>query len=114
MLDFLDFDEKLLRRPADSNPELRNTVMNIIDDVKKRGDEALFDYAARFDGKIESLFISGDEIEKARDSVPDDLKKAIDMAMCNIRRFHEAEMPQGETVETAEGVVCSRRIVPIS
>ena len=114
MLDFLDFDEKLLRRPADSNPELRNTVMNIIDDVKKRGDEALFDYAARFDGKIESLFISSDEIEKARDSVPDDLKKAIDMAMCNIRRFHEAEMPQGETVETAEGVVCSRRIVPIS
>ena len=73
MLDFLDFDEKLLRRPADGNPELRNTVMNIIDDVKKRGDEALFDYAARFDGKIESLFISGDEIEKARDSVPDDL-----------------------------------------
>lgn len=114
MLDFLDFDEKLLRRPADSNPELRNTVMNIIDDVKKRGDEALFDYAARFDGKIESLFISGDEIEKARDLVPDDLKKAIDMAMCNIKRFHEAEMPQGETVETAEGVVCSRRIVPIS
>ena len=113
MLDFVDFDEKYLIRPADSNPVLRKTVHEIVEDVKKRGDAALYDYASRFDGGIDSLFVSSDEIEASVSQVSDELKAAIDNAMANIRKFHEAEMPEGEVVETAEGVVCSRRIVPI-
>lgn len=113
MLDFVDFDEKYLIRPADSNPVLRKAVQEIVEDVKKRGDAALYDYASRFDGGIDSLFVSSDEIEASVSQVSDDLKAAIDNAMANIRKFHEAEMPEGEVVETAEGVVCSRRIVPI-
>ena len=113
MLDFVDFDEKYLIRPADSNPVLRKTVQEIVEDVKKRGDAALYDYASRFDGGIDSLFVSGDEIAASVSQVSDELKAAIDNAMANIRKFHEAEMPEGEVVETAEGVVCSRRIVPI-
>lgn len=113
MLDFVDFDEKYLIRPADSNPVLRKTVQEIVEDVKKRGDAALYDYASRFDGGVDSLFVSSDEIEASVSQVSDELKAAIDNAMANIRKFHEAEMPEGEVVETAEGVVCSRRIVPI-
>lgn len=113
MLDFVDFDEKYLIRPADSNPVLRKTVQGIVEDVKKRGDAALYDYASRFDGGVDSLFVSSDEIEASVSQVSDELKAAIDNAMANIRKFHEAEMPEGEVVETAEGVVCSRRIVPI-
>lgn len=113
MLDFVDFDEKYLIRPADSNPVLRKTVQEIVEDVKKRGDAALYDYASRFDGGVDSLFVSSDEIEASVSQVSDELKTAIDNAMANIRKFHEAEMPEGEVVETAEGVVCSRRIVPI-
>lgn len=113
MLDFVDFDEKYLIRPADSNPVLRKTVQEIVEDVKKRGDAALYDYASRFDGGVDSLFVSSNEIEASVSQVSDELKAAIDNAMANIRKFHEAEMPEGEVVETAEGVVCSRRIVPI-
>lgn len=113
MLDFVDFDEKYLIRPADSNPVLRKTVQEIVEDVKKRGDAALYDYASRFDGGVDSLFVSSDEIEASVSQVSDELKAAIDNAMANIRKFHEAEMPEGEVVETAEGVVCSRRIVSI-
>ena len=113
MLDFVDFDEKYLIRPADNNPVLRKTVQEIVEDVKKRGDAALYDYASRFDGGVDSLFVSSDEIEASVSQVSDELKAAIDNAMANIRKFHEAEMPEGEVVETAEGVVCSRRIVPI-
>lgn len=113
MLDFVDFDEKYLIRPADSNPVLRKTVQEIVEDVKKRGDAALYDYASRFDGGVDSLFVSSDEIEASVSQVSDELKAAIDNAMANIRKFHETEMPEGEVVETAEGVVCSRRIVPI-
>lgn len=113
MLDFVDFDEKYLIRPADNNPVLRKTVQEIVEDVKKRGDAALYDYASRFDGGVDSLFVSSDEIEASVSQVSDELKAAIDNAMANIRKFHEAEMPEGEVVEIAEGVVCSRRIVPI-
>lgn len=113
MLDFVDFDEKYLIRPADSNPVLRKTVQEIVEDVKKRDDAALYDYASRFDGGVDSLFVSSDEIEASVSQVSGELKAAIDNAMANIRKFHEAEMPEGEVVETTEGVVCSRRIVPI-
>ena len=57
MLDFVDFDEKYLIRPADNNPVLRKTVQEIVEDVKKRGDAALYDYASRFDGGVDSLFV---------------------------------------------------------
>ena len=114
MLDFVDFDKKYLERPADSNPSLRESVERIIEDVKKRGDTALYDYASRFDGGIDGLYATEEEIDAAESLVSDSLKSAIDVAMKNIRAFHEAEMPHGETVETSPGIVCSRRIVPIS
>ena len=87
MLDFVDFDEKYLIRPADNNPVLRKTVQEIVEDVKKRGDAALYDYASRFDGGIDSLFVSSDEIEASVSQISDELKDAIDNAMANIRKF---------------------------
>ena len=114
-LEFCDFSAAKLRRPNDGNKDIEETVRSIIEDVKARGDRALRDYALRFDGSsLDSLYVTDEEFEEAERLVPDRLKAAILHAMRNIRRFHESQKREGESVETEKGVRCWRKIVPIS
>lgn len=114
-LEFRDYDEKLLSRPNDGNRSIEEAVRKIIDDVKARGDEALREYAERFDNsRLDSLYVSDKEFDEAEQAVSDELKQAISHAMRNIRTFHQAQMPAGENTETEKGVRCWRKIVPIS
>ncbi len=114
-LAFKDSCEGCFIRPSDRIPGLSDTVRKIISDVRQRGDEALRDYASRFDSSaLSDFYASEEEFEKADASVPSELKKAIEHAARNIRTFHEAEMPVGEDVETESGVRCWRKIVPVS
>ena len=111
---FEDYDETLLRRPSGDNASVTAAVEAIIDDVRERGDEALRSYAKRFDGSdLDSLFADPSEIEASEELVSPELKAALLDARDNIEAFHRAEIPEGECVETAPGVTCWRRIVPI-
>ena len=111
---FEDYDETLLRRPSAGNDSVSEAVEAIINDVRMRGDAALFDYARRFDGSdLDSLFVSPSEIEASESLVSPALKAALINARDNIEAFHKAEMPEGESLETAPGVRCWRRIVPV-
>ncbi len=111
---FEDYDETLLRRPSAGNASVSEAVEAIINDVRTRGDAALFDYARRFDGSdLDSLFVSPAEIEESESLVSPALKAALINARDNIEAFHKAEMPEGESLETAPGVRCWRRIVPV-
>lgn len=115
-LEFRDYDEALLRRPAEDRKDIEETVSRIISDVRERGDGALRMYEEKFDSLPPDapLFVTEREIEASEKLVPEDLKAAIDHAIGNIRAFHGAQMPAGERVETEEGVVCWRKIVPVS
>ena len=105
----------LLERNSESNDEIRDAVLSIMDDVKRRGDDALYEYALKFDhSRLKSLFVSEDEMEDLSSQVSEELKSAIDLASDNIRAFHEAQVPKGEYCESMEGVRLWRKIVPIS
>ena len=57
--------DMLRRRSAGENPEIMATVNRVIDDVRTRGDEALYEYSEKFDGvKLSSLFMSEEEKEQ--------------------------------------------------
>ena len=112
---FTDYDESLLMRPSGGNPSVTEAVEAIIEDVRKRGDAALYEYAKRFDGSdLRSLYADAAEIDAAEELVSPELKAAMLRARDNIEAFHKAEIPEGEVVETSPGVTCWRRIVPIS
>lgn len=114
LLRFTDYDEELLKRPDDSISDITKSVSDILEKVRTEGDKALYELSERFDGsKLDSLFVTEEELDEAEKAVPEDLKEALSEAKRNILKFHEAEMPQGELVETSPGVVCSRKIVPI-
>ena len=104
----------LLERIQSDDAAVRERVAAIMEDVKKRGDEALREYALKFDGSdLDELFVSEEEFAAAEAEVPEELKAAIKRAYGNILTFHEAELSTGEDVCTEPGVRCFRKIVPI-
>lgn len=99
---------RALARPRfKDNAAVRNIVTDILQQVKTRGDEALREFAAKFDGGAPDDFrLPPDEIKKAAASIAPELRAAIAAAKSNIEKFHEAEKPHAVKVETMPGVVC--------
>lgn len=107
--------EQLMKRAVNDTTELKESVATIIENVRKRGDEALRELSRKFDGvELNSLKTSIDEIDEADDIVPHQLKQAIAVAAKNISKFHKAQRMEEITVETAPDVMCSQRAIPIS
>ena len=107
--------QPLMARAVAETRELHDTVAGIIDDVRSRGDEALREMAARFDGvQLSSLKVTADEIAEAVDAVPHELKNAIAVAAKNISRFHKAQRMEEIVVDTMPGVTCRQKAVPIA
>lgn len=105
---------ELLRRATADHAEVEAAVTAVLKDVRERGDAALFADERRFDHvDLADLRVSQEEIAEARRMVDPAMKRALDHAARNIRRFHEAELPVGEQVTVEPGVALSRRIVPI-
>lgn len=104
----------LLKRPSAGDCELPERVAAILEDVRTRGDAALFDYASRFDGvELTGLTATEAEFADAESSVSQELKDAIATAAANVERFHKAESIEGYRIETSPGVECWRKWVPI-
>ncbi len=104
-----------LRRPAQSNAdELQRRVRAIIDDVRARGDDALYDYARRFDGAaLDELEVQPREYDNAQRALNDVQVAALQRAIDNVRTFHEAQIAPTLRLETSPGVVCERHFRPI-
>jgi histidinol dehydrogenase len=104
----------LCKRPSLELEFLDSTVKNIINRVKTSGDDALMEFALRYENvNLENLEVSKAEIDEATASVPKELKEAIETAAANIRKFHEAQRREFEKVETTPGVTCWRKAVAI-
>ena len=89
-------------------------VSDIIEDVKKRGDEALLYYCEKFDGAIlDSLEVSAEEIDEAIALVPSAFLKILEEARDNIAAFHERQKRDGFRIEEKNGVVIGQRVTPI-
>ena len=108
----LDADQRqiLLQRPAVADDTaIREGVLAILGEVKVGGDDALRALTARLDGvELDDLRVSGEEMEAALASLEPDAVAAIDVAIRNVKRFHEAQMPADVVVETMPGVRCER------
>ena len=104
----------ITERPQLDTSTLNATVSNILEDIKANGDEAVRKYEEMFDHvRLDSLAVSENEIEEAWNSVPAELRQSIELAHANISSFHEAQHFNGVKVETAPGVTCWQKSVPI-
>ena len=105
--------KRLLQRPYINNNNIRDTVQSILSKVKQEGDAAVKEYSANFQGYPGPLEITNEEIEIAQKEVPDELKKAIEVAAKNIERFHASQIVSVEKVNTMPGIKCWRKSVGI-
>jgi histidinol dehydrogenase len=82
-----------LRRPAQKNAaELFESVRAIIDAVRERGDAALLEFTQRFDGvALEALEVTPHEFAAAEVALSEIQKAALERAIANVHRFHEAQ-----------------------
>lgn len=99
-----------LRRPAQADADgLHRRVREIINDVRARGDQALLDFTERFDGvKLKSLEVDAAEFAAAETALNAVQRAALERAISNVRRFHEAQLGSPLRIETSPGVICER------
>ena len=101
---------------ARSVPEVdvAGIVSDIIADVRRRGDAALFDYAEKFDKvRLEALEVSPAEFEAAMAAVEPEFIGVLEAAAANIRAFHEKQVRQSFIMTREGGVVMGQRITPL-
>lgn len=104
----------IVERPHMDVSSLGATVSAVLQDVKIRGDEAVKEYEEKFDhARLTDLAVSQDEMDEAERLVSAELKEALILAHANIERFHAAQEFQSIKVETAPGVTCWQKSVPI-
>lgn len=97
----------LLQRPTQSVDDIEQTVNQIFEEVKKKGDVAIAKYTSLFDGvELKSFDVSEKELTNAIKTVSTDLQKAIKIAKSNIEKFHRAQQSSKIEVETTKGVKC--------
>jgi len=105
---------QILTRPVIEMEEMDEIVNQIFKEVKADGDTALRKYTWFYDRiKIDELAVSQKEIDDAENDISEELKQAIKVAAGNIEKFHKAQKPESETIETIEGVSCWRKFTPI-
>ena len=107
--------EEALRRPALRDaPAVAEAARSIIESVRRDGDAAVLALTEKFDGvRPASLQVAPREFEDAERSLNEAQLAAIDRAIANVRRFHEAQGSRPLRIETSPGVVCERISVPI-
>lgn len=93
---------------------LFDTVREVMDEIRAKGDEAVKYYEEKFDHvALETLRVDEAEFDEAESLVDPSLKEAIGRALANIEAFHAAQKFEGKRVETTPGVVCWQKAVPI-
>lgn len=109
--------EKLLKRSPSQYPEQEKAVREILEQVRTRGDEALFSYTERFDGaKLtpETLRVTESELKEAYNLVEERLVEVIRRAAANIRSFHEKQRQNSWFTTREEGTLLGQKITPLA
>lgn len=114
--------EQLLAFEASEDAEIEQTVAKILLDVKKRGDEAVLEYTARFDriAHLQSmaiLEITQAELQSALASLSDTRRNALETAAQRVRAYHEVQKEEcgsaGFTYTESDGTVLGQKVTPL-
>lgn len=106
--------EEILCRSIVAYPEYEQKVRAIIADVEARGDQALYDYAEKFDGvKLNNLLVTEAEFDEAFQQVSPEYISILERARDNIIAFHEKQKRDGFELRKENGIVIGQKITPI-
>ena len=94
--------------------DVSGAVSEIIADVIKNGDGALYRLTKKFDGaSLSSLSVSEEEINEAYESIEPEFERILERAAENIREFHKKQVRDGYMINREDGVVMGQRVIPV-
>jgi len=103
--------QMLVQRNVDPANEIRTVVEEIIANVRKHGDDALLDYAYKFDKvELQKLYLDKAELAELASTLQPEQKAALQTAYNNIKKFHAAQLKAEDKIETMPGVTCWREV----
>lgn len=111
-----DFITRLSNRSPGIDSELLALVAGIVDDVRKRGDEALIEFGVQFDKvqlSVSELRVSLETLRQSAARVDPLVLTALREAIHNVRAFHERQREESWTLSQGDGVLLGQRIIPI-
>ncbi|WP_041585740.1 histidinol dehydrogenase [Syntrophus aciditrophicus] len=114
--DFEALYQRITQRGRVFDEDLWKVVEKIVDDVARKGDEALFDYTQRLDGyalTAETVAVSGKELEEAASRVEASDLAIMRQAAQRIEAFHRHQIAENWTVSDEPGIILGQRIVPL-
>lgn len=109
--------EDLLQRSPNHYGQYESAVVEIIETVKKGGDEALFSYTEKFDHcKMDAAHIrvTREEIDEAYQKVAADFVEVMKKSAANIRAFHEKQLRNSWFDPKPDGTILGMKILPIA
>ena len=111
-----DVDYEDYKTPQiEADNETERVVDEIIRDVRARGDEALIEYAARFDGaKIGAVLVPQAQIDAAYGRTDPALIAALEGARANIEAFHSRQIRNSFVIAEQPGITLGQRIIPLA
>ena len=105
--------EKVFAR-SENTVNVDQIVAEIIANVRKNGDKALFEYCEKFDhAKLDSLLVTQEEINWAVEQVEPRFLEILRKAADNIRSFHSQQVRRSFLLNEQEGVVMGQKIIPL-
>ena len=109
--------DNLLKRSPNNYGEFTQRVDSILNDVKNRGDEAVFEYTRRFDGAdidASTIVVTKEEIKEAYETIRQSgLLEIIQKAIVNIRDYHEKQRQFSWFDSKPDGSILGQKITPI-
>ena len=106
----------LLKRSPNNYGKFEASVQEILNAVKEKGDEAVFEYTEKFDGvrlDAEHLLVTEEEIAEAYEQVDDELIAIIRKALVNIRDYHQKQMQYSWFDSKPDGTILGQKITPL-
>ena len=105
------FVEDLKNRVGQTSPEIENSVRDILENVRTRGDDAVREYAQRFDGWCpEHLELTRADLERAAAQCDPAFLASLKKAAENIRAFHQRQKQQSRIDPMPNGIITGQRV----
>ena len=108
--------ENLLKRSPNSYGEFESRVNDIIQNVRKKRDEAIFEYTLKFDGATidqDNIRVTEEEIKEAYEQVDPKLLDVIRKALVNIRDYHAKQKQYSWFDSDESGIILGQKVTPL-
>ena len=119
----VDFEaefQRVLHWSAETDAAIEGRVAEIVADVQKRGDAAVLEFTARFDGvqadSVAALEITPAELQAAFDSLPAAQRKALEAAAERVRSYHQRQLDASSRswqYRDADGSLLGQKVTPL-